>query len=166
MSKDIVEFINTTFPDYSYSSRTDMVNAISKWNRYVSDQILNKNNVNDQDTLLDCNETLEGLKSALEDKHIKVSEMQGVVAIFVCKSGNIIETEACFDDVPFGGFSKKDSQRIRAKNRIVKKVVNAYCGSNLTDNISQYTIEKIFDDLIKNGSTICYEFIGYNEEKE
>jgi len=39
MLKDIVEFINTTFPDYSYSSRTDMVNAISKWNRYVLDQI-------------------------------------------------------------------------------------------------------------------------------
>lgn len=92
--------------------------------------------------------------------------MQGVVAIFVCKKGHVIETDACFDNECFGGFSKKDSQRIRAKNRIVRKVVNAYCSSSLTDNISQYTIEKIFDDLINNGATIRYEFIGYDEKND
>lgn len=39
MLKDIVEFINTTFPDYSYSSRLDMINAISKWNSYMLSQL-------------------------------------------------------------------------------------------------------------------------------
>jgi len=47
MLKDISEFINTTFPDYSYSSQVDMVNAISKWNSYLLSQ----------------------LKSAIEDKY-------------------------------------------------------------------------------------------------
>lgn len=91
--------------------------------------------------------------------------MQGVVAIFICKLGHVIATDADFDKGCFGGFSIQDSQRIRVKNRIVSKVVKAYCSPNLTDNISQYTFEKIFDDLINNGAKIHYEYVGYGEQK-
>lgn len=31
MTETIIDFIDRTFPDYSYSSRIDMVNAIDKW---------------------------------------------------------------------------------------------------------------------------------------
>lgn len=92
--------------------------------------------------------------------------MQGVVTIFICKKGHIIATEACFDDACFGGFSKQDSQRIRSKNRIVSKVVKAYCSPNLTENISEYTYERIFDDLINNGAKLHHEYVGYKDTQE
>lgn len=90
--------------------------------------------------------------------------MKGTVAIFVCKQGHVIETVACFDKSKFGGFSLKESQRIRAKQAIVGKVVRAYCSPALTENISEYTYTRIFDDLINNGAKIHYEYIGHEKE--
>ena len=92
--------------------------------------------------------------------------MQGVVAIFICKLGHVIATEAVFEDGSFGGFSKKKSQEIKAKNRLIAKVVKAYCSPNLTDNISEYTYEQIFKDLINNGGKVIYEYVGYEGDEK
>lgn len=89
--------------------------------------------------------------------------MKGVVAIFVCKNGHTISTVADFDKQKYGGFNLKESQRARAKQAIVGKVVRAYCSPALTDNISDYTYSRIFDDLISNGAKIHYEYVGHED---
>lgn len=90
--------------------------------------------------------------------------MKGVVAIFISKSGQTVETYACFDSSRFSGFKLKESQRIRAKDRLVGKVVRAYCSPDLTDNISDYTYQRIFDDLINKGAKVHYEYIGHDKD--
>jgi hypothetical protein len=90
--------------------------------------------------------------------------MKGVVVIFVCKLGNVIETSSCFDSQSFGGFSLKESQKIRVKKSIIERVVNGYCSSNLTDNISTSTYERIFSDLIQNGAKLHYHYIGHEND--
>jgi hypothetical protein len=89
--------------------------------------------------------------------------MKGVVAVFVCKAGHVIGTAANFDKGKYGGFNLADSQKIRAKQELVGKVIRAYCSPNLTDNIQEYTYQRIFDDLINNGAKIHYEYIGHEE---
>lgn len=92
--------------------------------------------------------------------------MQGVVAIFVCKLGHIIETVADFEKGGAAGISQKDNQRYRAKYALTSKVVRAYCSPNLTDNISNYTYERIFNDLLENGAKVHYEYVGYEKEQQ
>lgn len=90
--------------------------------------------------------------------------MEGVVAIFVCKLGHIIETAADFEKGGAAGISQKDNQRYRAKNALIGKVVRAYCSPNLTDNISNCTYDRIFNDLLKRGAKVHYEYVGYEGE--
>lgn len=89
--------------------------------------------------------------------------MKGVVAIFICKNGHTIETVADFDKAKYGCFDLHRSQEIRAKDRLVGKVVRAYCSPALTENLSEYTYQRIFDDLLKNGAKIHYEYVGDKE---
>ncbi len=95
-----------------------------------------------------------------------VSEMEGVVAIFVCKLGHVIETCADFDKSGYGGFTLREAQKIRAKRGLIGKVVRAYCSPNLTDNIEEYTYERIFNDLVSNGAKVHFEYIGHKEPRE
>lgn len=90
--------------------------------------------------------------------------MKGVVAIFVCKLGHTIETAADFEKGGAAGISQQENQKYRAKNALVGKVVRAYSSPNMTDNISNYTYQKIFDDLISNGAKVHYEYVGYDAE--
>lgn len=91
--------------------------------------------------------------------------MQGVVAIFICKLGHTIETAADFGKGGAAGISQQENQKYRAKNALIGKVVRAYCSPNLTDNISNYTYDRIFNDLLENGAKVHYEYIGYEEDK-
>ena len=90
--------------------------------------------------------------------------MKGVVAIFICKQGHVIETVADFDKSRSGGFNLQESQKMRAKRALIGKVVRAYCSPSLTDNIEEYTYQRIFEDLLNKGAKIHYEFIGHSEE--
>lgn len=91
--------------------------------------------------------------------------MKGVVAIFVCKQGHVIATVADFDKSKYSGFDLKRSQEIRAKTSLVGKVVRAYSSPSLTDNISEYTYQRIFEDLINNGAKVHYEYVGHGPDE-
>ena len=91
--------------------------------------------------------------------------MQGVIGIFVSKDGNIIDTAADFEKGGAAGFSKKENQRMRVKRLLVGKVVRAYSSPAMTDHLSEYTYQRIFDDLINTGAKIHYEYIGYGEQQ-
>ena len=88
-------------------------------------------------------------------------QIKGVVAIFICKQGNIIESVADFDTGRPAGFDLKEAQSMRAKRALIGKVIRAYCSPALTDNISDYTFDCIFKDLINNGGKIRYDYIGH-----
>lgn len=92
--------------------------------------------------------------------------MKGVVAIFVCKLGHVIATHADFENSKPAGFTLMAAQKLRAKNGLNGKVIREYCSPNLTDNIEEYTYQRIFDDLIRNGAKIHYEYINHEEKKD
>jgi hypothetical protein len=91
--------------------------------------------------------------------------MKGVVAIFICKQGHLIETSTDFDKGGSAGISQKENQKYRARDALIGKVVRAYSSSALSDNIENYTYKKIFEDLLKNGAKVHYEYIGYGDDE-
>lgn len=87
MTETIIDFIDRTFPDYSYSSRIDMVNAIDKWRdraqpkyKRVDLETLYKNTCNcegDGGPCLQCthdfgwNEAIDDIKSKYGDLYME-----------------------------------------------------------------------------------------------
>lgn len=75
----------------------------------------------------------------------------GVVAILTAPDGHVVATATDFDRSSSGGVSMREAQEYRAKLRLKREAVAAYCSAALVNALDQYLLERIVERLISNG---------------
>lgn len=91
--------------------------------------------------------------------------IRGVVAIMLSPSGNITSS-ADFEVGGAAGFTELQRQEIRAKNKLKRQVLEAFSGQVFSEALSDYTLDKIMDDLLAKGWRLAYKYIGYTAEEQ
>lgn len=88
---------------------------------------------------------------------------QGIVAILQTKEGVVIVTATDFHTGTPGGFSQKEAQTIRAKDRLALKAVDGLSSPLLSGAIDKYAATQILSKMCDNGCRVVVVPVGYNE---
>lgn len=90
---------------------------------------------------------------------------QGVVAVFIDDAGRSVFVASDFDNGGAAGFSKKEMQKIRAKQKLYRMVVDGYSSPQLSRAICNYKAESIVQELCNNHKCkIHFEYINHGDE--
>lgn len=82
----------------------------------------------------------------------------------IAPDGHVIASVSDFDRSSSAGFSAREAQEYRAKLRLKREAVAAYCSDVVVAALDQYTFEKIVDQLIsKGGHKLTLIPIGHDE---
>lgn len=93
-----------------------------------------------------------------------MAEPKGVVAIWTSPDGDVIATAADFDRSGYGGFKLWEAQRMRARDAVRRRAVEAYCSTALTDCLSSYLFQQIGEEMNRKGHKITARSVGYDDE--
>lgn len=75
----------------------------------------------------------------------------GIVAILTAPDGHVVATATDFDRSSSGGVSMQEAQEYRAKMRLKREAVAAYCSGTIVAALDQYLIERIVERLVSSG---------------
>ena len=86
-------------------------------------------------------------------------------ALFINPQGRVIATHSDYSQKTFSGFNLERAQEIRCKDAMPHKILDVFCSPVITENIGNYTAQKVIDDLRGKGFTLHYEKIEIGETK-
>lgn len=86
----------------------------------------------------------------------------GVVGIFIDPDGRVIATATDFYKGYLGGFTLREAQTMRVKKALALEVANAFCSPVFVEAMSEYDIERVMQNMQKNGHKAV--FLGIGEE--
>lgn len=86
---------------------------------------------------------------------------RGVVAVFTDKHGDVIASVSDFDAQGYGGFTRQQSQEVRAKDRLAVAVVHSYCGAPVCEVLRDYDCQQIMRNMERNGAKVSIIPVGW-----
>ena len=97
---------------------------------------------------------------------IEADPVKGVVMIFISDDGRPVCEATDFEPDKFGGFTLKESQKIRCKGALARAILNAYASPALVRAIDTYRGEEIMRELTRmHGCKVKTVFIGHERER-
>ena len=94
-----------------------------------------------------------------------MSDLAGVVLVFLDEKGNAIAHASDFDRSAPGGFSLREGQRSRAERQLAWAVCEAYASPMFTRGIDAYDRQRIMHRLRDaHGCKVHEVLIGHKEE--
>jgi hypothetical protein len=91
---------------------------------------------------------------------------QGVVAVFVGPTGQCIASVSDFERSGYGGYSLQQSQTVRVKDAIGRKVAEAFASSEFTKHLDRYNVQRVLEAMQQNdGYKLHIISVGHEEEE-
>jgi hypothetical protein len=90
---------------------------------------------------------------------------QGAIAIVHWPDGDILASCSDFGTDCYGGCSKYEGQKIRARDDVKRAAIRKLCHDDVANTIERYHLDAIIQSMInKLGYSISFIPVGYEDE--
>lgn len=98
-------------------------------------------------------------------RETETTEPKGVVAMLSSPEGHVT-AEHSFDKGSAAGFKQHEMQKMRARDRLYRAFMDAYCSPVISKATDEFERKKIVDTLVRDhGWKLYFHYVGYNDEE-